>query len=52
MDAFADFIIETDFDIAKIDPAENLEGRANKIEAAIKKAPKAVILASRTAKKP
>ena len=39
-------------DIAKIDPAENLEEHAKNIEAAIKKAAEATIPASRSAKKP
>ena len=39
-------------DIAKIEPAENLEEHAKKIEAAIKKAAVGVMSASRAAKKP
>ena len=38
--------------IAKIDPAENLEEHAKKIEVAIKKGAEATISASRSAKKP
>ena len=38
--------------IAKIDPAENLEEHAKKIEAVIKKTAEATIPASRSAKKP
>ena len=38
-------------DITKIDPGENLEEHAKKIEAAIKKAAEATIPVSRSAKK-
>ena len=39
-------------DVAKTDPAENLEEHANKLEAAIKKAAEATIPASKSAEKP